>query len=77
MKKVLNLLFLCVCLLLIGCEKGEDIAYYTDDLLEKNEIDDVEVFLNLGHMIIKMLFGIMDYEKEKSGLPYLIKVRTL
>lgn len=44
MKKVLNLLFLCVCLLLIGCEKGEDIAYYTDDLLEKNEIDDVEVF---------------------------------
>ena len=35
MKKVLNLLFLCVCLLLIGCEKGEDIAYYTDDLLEK------------------------------------------
>ena len=35
MKKVLNLLFLCVCLLLIGCEKGEDIAYYTDDLLEE------------------------------------------
>lgn len=77
MKKVLNLLFLCVCLLLIGCEKGEDIAYYTDDLLEKTRLMMSKFFLNLGHMIIKMLFGIMDYEKEKSGLPYLIKVRTL
>lgn len=39
---------LCVvfylCFLFTGCEKGEEIVYYTDDLLTKNGIDDVEFF---------------------------------
>lgn len=36
-------LALCLCFLSTGCDK-ENVYYYTDDLLSKNEINDVEVF---------------------------------
>lgn len=47
MKNIFSLcVVLCLCFFFTGCDKEDEIVYYTDDLLAKNGINDVEVLFS-------------------------------